>query len=141
MFFDPMYLLVIGIGMALSIWASVKTKGTFHKYSQFTTRSRMTGADIAKAIMRDANVNDVTVEMVGKVKGKRKTLASGGFDAMEPGTGTVKLKLTKAAKKALTKKGKQSGRVLVSSAERDKTTSKKAKLVGKKKKGRKGGKK
>jgi Zn-dependent membrane protease YugP len=64
MFFDPMYLLVIGVGMALSIWASLKTKGTFHKYSQFTTRSRMTGADIAKAIMRDANVNDVKVEPV-----------------------------------------------------------------------------
>jgi Zn-dependent membrane protease YugP len=64
MFFDPMYLLVIGVGMALSIWASVKTKGAFHKYSQFTTRSGMTGADVAKAILRDANINDVTVEPV-----------------------------------------------------------------------------
>ncbi len=64
MFLDPMYMLVIGIGMALSIWASVKTKGAFNKFSQYTTRSRMTGADVAKAILRDSNINDVTVEPV-----------------------------------------------------------------------------
>jgi len=81
MFFDPMYLLVIGVGMALSIWASVKTKGTFHKYSQFATRSRMTGADIAKAIMRDSNINDVTVEPV------RGTLT----DHYDPRTKTLRL--------------------------------------------------
>lgn len=81
MFFDPMYLLVIGVGMALSIWASLKTKGTFHKYSQFATRSQMTGADIAKAIMRDANINDVTVEPV------RGTLT----DHYDPRTKTLRL--------------------------------------------------
>jgi hypothetical protein len=64
MLFDPLYWLVIGVGMVLSIWASMKTKGTFHKYSQFTTRARMTGADVAKAILRDANINDVKVESV-----------------------------------------------------------------------------
>jgi uncharacterized protein len=81
MFFDPMYWMVIGLGMALSIWASLKTKGTFHKYSQFTTRSRMTGADIAKAIMRDANINDVSVEPV------RGTLT----DHYDPRTKTLRL--------------------------------------------------
>jgi Zn-dependent membrane protease YugP len=64
MFFDPLYLLIIGIGMVLSIWASMKTKGTFHKYSQFTTRARMTGADVAAAILRDSNINDVKIEPV-----------------------------------------------------------------------------
>lgn len=81
MFFDPMYLLVIGVGMALSIWASVKTKGTFHKYSQYTTRSRMTGADIAKAVLRDANIHDVTVEPI------RGNLT----DHYDPRTKTLKL--------------------------------------------------
>jgi Zn-dependent membrane protease YugP len=64
MFFDPMYWLVIGAGMLLSLWASMKTKGTFRKFSQFTTRSRMTGADVARAILRDANIHDVSVEPV-----------------------------------------------------------------------------
>ncbi|HXS08935.1 MAG TPA: zinc metallopeptidase [Candidatus Krumholzibacteria bacterium] len=61
MFFDPLYWLVIGIGMVLSIWASMKTKGTFHKYSEYTTRSRMTGAQVAEAILRDNNINDVQI--------------------------------------------------------------------------------
>ena len=61
MFFDPLYWLIIGIGMVLSIWASMKTKGTFHKYSEFTTRSRMTGAQVAEAILRDNNIKDVQI--------------------------------------------------------------------------------
>ncbi len=81
MFFDPMYLMVIGVGMALSIWASMKTKGTFHKFSQYTTRSRMTGADVAKAILRDANIHDVSVEPV------RGTLT----DHYDPRTKTLRL--------------------------------------------------
>lgn len=64
MFFDPMYWLIIGAGMALSLWASMRTKGTFQKFSQVATRSRMTGADVAKAVLRDANINDVTIEPV-----------------------------------------------------------------------------
>ena len=81
MFFDPLYLLVIGIGLVLSIWASMKTKGTFHKYSQFTTRSRMTGADVAQAILRDSNINDVSIEPV------RGTLT----DHYDPRTKTLRL--------------------------------------------------
>lgn len=88
-----------------------------------------------------AACNDVAVKMVGKVKGKRKVLASGGADAMAPGTKAMKLKLTKPAKKALKRKSRLRGRVLVASAERDSATRKKAELAGKKKKGRKGGKK
>jgi uncharacterized protein len=64
MFFDPLYWLVIGFGMLLSLWASMKTRGTFQKYSEFTTRARMTGADVARAILRDANISGVTVEPV-----------------------------------------------------------------------------
>jgi Zn-dependent membrane protease YugP len=64
MFFDPLYWLIIGIGMVLSIWASMKTKGTFHRFSQFTTRSRMTGADVAQAILRDSNISGVKIEPV-----------------------------------------------------------------------------
>jgi hypothetical protein len=64
MFFDPLYWLIIGVGMVLSIWASMKTKGTFHKYSEYTTHSRMTGAQVAQAILRDANIGDVRIEPV-----------------------------------------------------------------------------
>jgi uncharacterized protein len=61
MFFDPLYWLIIGIGLVLSIWASMKTKGTFHKYSEYTIRSRMTGAQVAEAILRDNNITGVQI--------------------------------------------------------------------------------
>ena len=64
MIFDPLYLAVIGVGMALSLWASARTKGAFNKYSQFTTRRGMTGAEIAQAILRDNAISDVRVEPV-----------------------------------------------------------------------------
>lgn len=64
MIFDPIYWLVIGIGMALSLWAQAMVKGRFAKYSKIATRSHMTGADIATAILRDNGIHDVTVEPV-----------------------------------------------------------------------------
>lgn len=64
MIFDPLYLLVIAIGMGLSLYASAITKGRFRKYSKYTTRSRLTGADIARSILEDNNIRDVKVERI-----------------------------------------------------------------------------
>jgi hypothetical protein len=64
MIFDPLYLIVIGAGMLLSLWASAKTRGAFAKYSKFTTRRGMTGADVARSILQDNGIRDVTVESV-----------------------------------------------------------------------------
>jgi Zn-dependent membrane protease YugP len=64
MFFDPIYWLVIGAGMLLSLWASMRTKGTFKKFSKYTTHRGMTGAQVAQAILRDNGISDVTVEPV-----------------------------------------------------------------------------
>ena len=64
MFFDPLYILVMAIGIGLSLYASSLTKGRFRKYSQYTTRSRMTGADIARSILSDNNIKGVRVERI-----------------------------------------------------------------------------
>jgi hypothetical protein len=64
MFFDPLYMAVIGAGMILSLWASAKTKGTFQKFSQHTTRRGLTGAEVAQAILRDNGITNVRVEPV-----------------------------------------------------------------------------
>ncbi len=64
MIFDPFYLIIIGVGMALSFWASARVKGTFAKYAKIATSSSMTGADVARAILRDNGISDVTVEPV-----------------------------------------------------------------------------
>ncbi|MGD8415090.1 MAG: zinc metallopeptidase [Candidatus Latescibacterota bacterium] len=81
MFFDPLYWLVIGVGIALSLWASMKTKGTFAKFSQYTTQRRMTGADVARSILRDNGIGDVSVE---KIQGKLT-------DHYDPRTKTLRL--------------------------------------------------
>ena len=65
MIFDPFYLLVIGIGMALSLYASSTTKSRFRKYSQYTTRSRLTGAEVAQGILRDNNINELESRKFG----------------------------------------------------------------------------
>jgi Zn-dependent membrane protease YugP len=62
--FDPLYWLVVGAGLILSLWASFKVKGTFAKYSQFATRSGMSGADVARRILAQNGIHDVEVEAV-----------------------------------------------------------------------------
>ena len=64
MLFDPLYWVLIGIGTVLSLWATARVKGTFARYSKLTTRSRLTGADIARSILRDSGIHDVNVTTV-----------------------------------------------------------------------------
>jgi len=63
-FFDPFYLLVLGAGMLLSLWAQARVKGAFAKYGRIATRSGMTGADVARRILADNGISDVRVEPV-----------------------------------------------------------------------------
>lgn len=64
MWFDDWYWIMLGACALLSFLASSHVKGTFAKYAQLSTRSRMTGADIARAILRDSGITDVRVERV-----------------------------------------------------------------------------
>ena len=81
MFFDPLYLLVMVPGMLLSLWASMRVKSTFNRYSQVGSRSGLTGADAARELLRRQNINGVTVEPVE------------GFlsDHYDPGSRTLRL--------------------------------------------------
>jgi Zn-dependent membrane protease YugP len=64
MIFDPIYLLVMGVGAALSLGAGWLTKSRFAHYSQIGTRSDMTGAEVAASILRDKGILDVSIEPV-----------------------------------------------------------------------------
>ena len=80
MFFDPYYLLFIGPFILLSIWATVRVKGTFSKYNQVPLRSGYTGAQAAQMIMQAAGVHGVGIEAVHGMLGdhydpKRKVVA------------------------------------------------------------------
>lgn len=63
MIFDPMYLLIVGPGMLLAMWASFKVKRTFKKMSKVTTRSGMSGAEVAREMLRRSGVRGVKVEL------------------------------------------------------------------------------
>ena len=61
MFFDPMYLLFILPGLALSMWASFRTKSAFEKYSRVPSARGLTGAQAAKILLERAGLHDVTI--------------------------------------------------------------------------------
>jgi Zn-dependent membrane protease YugP len=64
MFFDPLYLIIAAPGLLLGLIAQVLVKSTFSKYSKVTFRNRMTGGQVARAILERAGILDVRVEEV-----------------------------------------------------------------------------
>ena len=62
MIFDPMYFLIIAPGFLLSLWASFKVKSTFKKFSEVGVASGMTGAEVARELLRRRNIRGVRVE-------------------------------------------------------------------------------
>ena len=48
-FFDPLYFIIIAPGLALSLYATFRTKSTFSKYSKVGSRSGLTGAQAAES--------------------------------------------------------------------------------------------
>jgi Zn-dependent membrane protease YugP len=61
-YFDPMYFLFLIPGMALSMWASFKTKSAFKKYSKVRAASGMTGAQAARVMLDRAGLQAVTIK-------------------------------------------------------------------------------
>ena len=64
MMLDPVYWVVIGVGMVLGLVATLGVKGTFSRYSQVPSRRGLTGAQVAHAILRANGIEGVTVEPV-----------------------------------------------------------------------------
>ena len=61
MIFDPMYILFILPGLALSLWASFRVKRAFNKYSKIRTVRGLTGAEAAQELLRGAGIADVRI--------------------------------------------------------------------------------
>jgi Zn-dependent membrane protease YugP len=61
MFFDPIYFLFLLPPLALSLWASWRTKAAFNKFSKVRTARGLTGAQAALEMLRGAGVSDVQV--------------------------------------------------------------------------------
>ncbi len=61
-FFDPLYFIIIAPGLALSLYATWRTKSTFKKYGQIGSRSGLTGAQAAELMLRRHGVSGVRIE-------------------------------------------------------------------------------
>ena len=61
-YWDNTYILVL-IGAVISMIASANVRNTFNRFSQPAHSCRITGKEAAEAILRDAGVTDVRVEM------------------------------------------------------------------------------
>lgn len=63
MIIDPMYLLFAAPGMLLALFATMKVKSTFHKYSRYAASSGLTGAQAAQRVLLAEGVTGVNIEM------------------------------------------------------------------------------
>jgi len=61
MHFDPIYFLFVAPALALSLWASFRTKSAFAKYSKVPVATGMTGARAAERMLSAAGIQDVKV--------------------------------------------------------------------------------
>lgn len=59
-----LYLILMAPAMILAIYATIKTKTTFSKYSKTMASSRMTGAQAARRLLDLQGVRDVQIEQV-----------------------------------------------------------------------------
>ena len=62
---NPIYWLILGVGLVLSMLAAGRVKATFAKWSQVRSRSGVSGAQVARAILQANGIHDVAVEPVG----------------------------------------------------------------------------
>jgi hypothetical protein len=63
MYFDPLYFLIVGPALILSIVAQIWVKRSFGKYSKVTTGGGLTGAEVAQRVVQNAGLG-VRVERV-----------------------------------------------------------------------------
>lgn len=64
-FFDPLYFVFLAPGLALSLYATFRTKSTFSKYSQVGSRSGLTGAQAAQLMLQRHGITGVRIERSG----------------------------------------------------------------------------
>ena len=60
--FDPLYFVVVGPALLLSLWAQVKVQSTFKRFSQVATNSGLSGAEAAGRILQAFGAQQVEVQ-------------------------------------------------------------------------------
>lgn len=63
-FYDPSFILLIP-ALLVAMYAQYKVKSTFNKYSQVYSKQGITGADVARQLLRNKGISAVTVKQTG----------------------------------------------------------------------------
>ncbi len=64
MIFDPLYLIILGVGFLLSMGAQIWVKSAVNKWIDVPTSRNMTGRQVAQAILTNRGIQGVTIEPV-----------------------------------------------------------------------------
>ncbi len=64
-----LFILLLGVPMALGMWAQFRVKGAFGKYSRVRASSNATGAQAAREILHAAGITDVDVVQINGMLG------------------------------------------------------------------------
>ncbi len=59
--FDPLYLILVGPAILLSIWAQIKVSSTFAKYSK--VNAGLSGAEVARRLLDTRNLSNIDIQM------------------------------------------------------------------------------
>ena len=80
-FIDPLYILLAAPGFLLALWAQMRVKSAFNRFSEVATARGMTGAQVAASILRTRGISGVRIEPV----------AGALTDHYDPSTRTLRL--------------------------------------------------
>lgn len=64
-YFDPLYIILVMPFVLLSLYASIRVKTTFDRYSKYGSQSGLTGAEVARELLWRGGLRDVSVEPGG----------------------------------------------------------------------------
>jgi uncharacterized protein len=56
-----LWLILVGVPILLGLWAQMRVSSTYSRWSRVGSRSRLTGAEVAAAVMRSAGIDNVDI--------------------------------------------------------------------------------
>ena len=62
-YFDPMYFVFVGPAFLFAMWAQMRVKSAFARWSEVPTNRRMTGAEVARRICEMGGAEDIPIEI------------------------------------------------------------------------------
>src|SRR5690554_707695 len=63
-YYDPTMIILIP-ALILAMYAQFKVKSTYNKYNQILSRSGLTGAEVARELLKKNGINNVMVQQIG----------------------------------------------------------------------------